>query len=98
MNELSNVGNSITSLKQNDILNVILYGDKNFDSNNNQSMMGTKTFVAIAMKVYSPQPPNLSDTTFMSNCINILDNPVYQILFKKALLIFYYFIIYYFCL
>ena len=40
--ELSNVSNTITSLKQNDLLNVILYGDKNFDSKNNQSMMETK--------------------------------------------------------
>ena len=44
MNELSKVGNTITSLKQNDLLNVILCGDKNFDSNNNQSMMGCKNF------------------------------------------------------
>ena len=62
MNELSNVGDTFTFLKQNDLLNVILYGDKNFDSNNNQSLMGTKTLVAIAIKVYSPQPSNLSDT------------------------------------
>ena len=62
MDELSNVGNTITSLKQNDLLNVILYGDKNFDSNNNQSMMGTKTLIGTAIKVYSPQSSNLSDT------------------------------------
>ena len=62
MDELSNVSNNITSLKQNDLLNVILYWDKNFDSNNNQSMMGTKTFIGIAINVYSPQPSNLSDT------------------------------------
>ena len=62
MNELSNVGNTFTFLKQNDLLNVILYGGKNFDSNNNQSLMGTKTLIAIAIKVYSPQPSNLSDT------------------------------------
>ena len=62
MNELINVGNTFTFLKQNDLLNVILYGGKNFDSNNNQSLMGTKTLIAIAIKVYSPQPSNLSDT------------------------------------
>ena len=62
MDELSNVGNTITSLKQNDLLNVILYGDKNFDSKNNQSMMETKTLIGIRIKVYSPQPSNLSDT------------------------------------
>ena len=62
MDELNNVSNNITSLKQNDLLNVILYWDKNFDSNNNQSMMGTKTFIGIAIKVYSPQSSNLSDT------------------------------------
>ena len=62
MDELSNVGNTITPLKQNDLLNVILYGDKNFDSNNNQSMMGTKTLIGTAIKVYSPHPSNLSDT------------------------------------
>ena len=61
MDELSNLGNTITSLKQNDLLNVILYGEKNFDSNNNQSMMRTKTLKGIAIKVYSPQPSNLSD-------------------------------------
>ena len=62
MNVLSNVSNTILlskSLKQNELLNVILHGDKNFDNNNNQSIMGTKTFIAI--KVYSPQPSNLSD-------------------------------------
>ena len=44
MNELSNVGNTITSLKQEDLLNVILYVENIFDSNNNQTMMGTKTW------------------------------------------------------
>ena len=68
MDELSNVGNTITSLKQNDLLNVILYGDKNVDSNNNQSMMGIKTLIAIAIKVYSSQPSNLSDT--LNNSMN----------------------------
>ena len=61
MDELSNVGNTITSLKQNDLLNVILYGQKNFDSNNSQSMIGAKTLIGIAIKVCSPQPSNLSD-------------------------------------
>ena len=68
MDELSNVGNTITSLKQNDLLNGILYGDKNFDSNNNQSMMGTKALIGIAIKVYSSQPSNLSDT--LNNSMN----------------------------
>ena len=62
MDELSNVVNTITSLKQNDLLNVMLYGEKNFDSNNSQSMIGTKTLIGIAIKVYSPQPSNLSHT------------------------------------
>ena len=62
MDELSNAGNTITSLKQNDLLNVILHGDKNFDSKNSQSMIGTKTLIGIAIKVYSLQPSNLSDT------------------------------------
>ena len=62
MDELSNVGNTITSLKQNDFLNVILYEDKNFDSNNNQSVTGIKTLIGIAIKVYSLQPSDLSDT------------------------------------
>ena len=62
MNELSNIGNTITSLKQNSLLNIILYENKNFDSNSNQSMMGTKTLIAIAIKVYSLQPLNLSNT------------------------------------
>ena len=62
MDELSNVGNTVTSLKQNDLLNVILYAEKNFDSNNNQSMIETRTLIGIAIKVYSPQPSNLSDT------------------------------------
>ena len=66
-NELSNVGNTITSLKQNDILHVILYGDKNFDNDNNQNMMGTKTLKAIEIKVYLPQPSNLSDTIVIRN-------------------------------
>ena len=61
MDELSNVDNTITSLKQNDLLNVILYGDKNVDSTSNQSMIGTKTLIGIPIKVYSPQPSNLSD-------------------------------------
>ena len=55
MNVLSNVSNTITSI-------VILHGDKNFDKNNNQSVMGTKTLIAIAIKIYSLQPSNLSDT------------------------------------
>ena len=62
MNELTNVGNTITSLKEKDLVNVILYGDKNFDSSNSQSMMGTKALLGIAIKAYSPQPSNLSDT------------------------------------
>ena len=62
LNELNNVGKTVTSLKQNDFLNLILYGDKNFDSNNNQNIMETKTLIAIAIKVYSPQPSKLSDT------------------------------------
>ena len=62
MDEWSNVSNTITSLKQNNHLNVILYWDKKFNSNKNQSMMGTKTVIGIAIKVYSPQPSNLSDT------------------------------------
>ena len=62
MDELSNIGNTITSLKQNDLLNVILYGAKKFDSNNNQSIIGTKTLIGIIIKVYLPQPSNLSDT------------------------------------
>ena len=39
MNELSNIGNTITSLKQNSLLNIILYENKNFDSNSNQSIL-----------------------------------------------------------
>ena len=65
MKELSNVGNIVTSLKENDLLNVILYEDKNFDSLIatviKESMIGTKTLIAIAIKVYSPQLSNLSD-------------------------------------
>ena len=96
MDELSNVGNTITSLKQNDLLNVILYGDKNFDSNNNQSMMGTKTLIGIAIKVYSRQPSNLLTNHFFE-LLTILDNPVYNF-FSKTLLFFHSFIIHYFCL
>ena len=76
VNELSNVSSTTTSLKQNDLPNVILYEDKNFDSHNNQSIMGTKTLTAIAINVYSPQPSILSDTLndlrshFLSNSIN----------------------------
>ena len=55
MDELSNVGNPITSLKQNDLLNVILYGDKSFDSNNNQSMMGTKALEGVHLTL----PPHI---------------------------------------
>ena len=51
MDELSNVGNTITYLKQKNLLNVILYGDKNFDSNNNQGMIGTKSLIATTVKV-----------------------------------------------
>ena len=61
MTELSNVGSTITSLKQNDLLIVILCGDKNVDSTSNQSMIGSKTLIGIAVKVYSPQSSNLSD-------------------------------------
>ena len=50
------------SLRQNKLLNLILYADKNFDNNYNQCIMGTKTLIAMAIKVYSPQPSNLSDT------------------------------------
>ena len=88
MDELSNVGNTITSLKQNDLLNVILYGQKNFDSNNSQSMIGTKTLIGIAIKVYSPQPSNLSTNHFFE-LLTILDNPVYKF-FRK---LFYSFIL-----
>ena len=59
-NELSNLDKSVTSLKQNDLLNLIPVWDKNFDSKNNQCMMGTKTLKAVAIKVYSSQPSNLS--------------------------------------
>ena len=51
MDELSNVDNIITSLKQNYLLNVILYGDKTFDSNKNQSMMGTKCLIGINQSI-----------------------------------------------
>ena len=57
MDKLSNVGSTISSLKQNDVLNVILYGDKQ----SNHSMMRTKTLIGIAVKVYSAQTSNLSD-------------------------------------
>ena len=57
MDKLSNVGSTISSLKQNDLLNVILYGDKQ----SNHSMMRTKTLIGIAVKVYSAQTSNLSD-------------------------------------
>ena len=50
MDELSNVGNTITSLKQNDLLNVNLYRDKNFDRNNSQSAIGTKTLIGTQSK------------------------------------------------
>ena len=62
MNELSNVGNTITSLKQKDLVKVILCGDKFSDGNNSQNMMGTKTLIATEIKVYSPQTSNLLDT------------------------------------
>ena len=75
MNELSNIGNTFTSLKQNSLLNIILYENKNFDSNSNQSMMGTKTLIAIAIKVYSLQPSNLSDT--LNSSTNHLFEPFY---------------------
>ena len=48
--------------EQKDLLNVILYWDKNFYSNSNQSMMGTKTLIAAEIQVYSPRPSNLSET------------------------------------
>ena len=50
MDELSNVGNTITYLEQKNLLNVILYGDKNFDSNNSQGMIGTKSLIATTVK------------------------------------------------
>ena len=87
MDELSHVGNTITSLKQNDLLNIILYGEKNFDSNDNQSMMGTKTLIGTSIKVYSPQPSNLSTNHFFE-LLTILDNPVYET-FSKTCLLFY---------
>ena len=49
-----------TSLRQNYLLNAILYGDWNFDSDNNESI------IAIAIRVYSPQPSNLSDALNIS--------------------------------
>ena len=51
MDELSNVGNTITYLKEKNLLKVILYGEKNFDSNNSQGMIGTKTLIARTVKV-----------------------------------------------
>ena len=88
MNELNNVGNTITSLKQNDLLNVILCGEKNFHSNNNQSMMGTKALIGISIKVYSPEPSTLSTNHFFE-LLTILDNPVYKTFSKTSLLIYH---------
>ena len=80
MNVLSNVSNTITSLKlseENELLHVIMYGGKSFDSNTNRDTMGAKSLIATAVtKVYSPQPSNISDTLndstkhFLSNSIN----------------------------
>ena len=92
MDELSNVGNTITSLKQNDLLNEILYGYKNFNSNNNQSMMGTKTLAGISIKVYSPQPLNLSTNHFFE-LLTILDNPLYKTFSKTSVLFYYFFLL-----
>ena len=81
MKELSNVGNIVTSLKENDLLNVILYEDKNFDSliatAIKESMIGTKTLIAIAIRVYTPQLSNLSDALDDSTN-HFLSNSVYD--------------------
>ena len=39
LNELSNASNTINSLKQNGLLNVILYENKNFYSDTNQRIL-----------------------------------------------------------
>ena len=66
MNVLSNVSNTITSLKlseENERLHVIMYGGKSFDKNTNRDTMGAKSLIATAItKVYSPPLSNLSDT------------------------------------
>ena len=66
MNELNNAGNTITSLKQNDCDPV--WGQKLWQQQH-QSMMETKTLIAIVIKVYSSQPSNLSiqQITFWGN-------------------------------
>ena len=81
MKELSNVGNIVTSQKENELLNVILYEDKNFDSliatAIKESMIGTKTLIAIAIRVYTPQLSNLSDALDDSTN-HFLSNSVYD--------------------
>ena len=88
MNELNNVGNTITSLKQNDCDPA--WGQKLWQQQH-QSMMETKTLIEIVIKVYSSQPSNLSDTLndltnyFLGQSqIAILDKSVYKIIFKNS--------------
>ena len=80
MNELNNVSNTITSLKQNDLLNVILHGDKNFDSNSNQSIL-TATIKSTRYSKRFDKP------LFWAILLTILDNPVYNF-FSRTLLFF----------
>ena len=107
MDESSNGCNTITSLNQNNLVNVFLYWDKNFDNNNNQSTMGTKplkrnsckNFFIILLYIISfyQMHYTIQKISFWAILLTILDNPVYKI-FSKTLLFFYSFIICYFCL
>ena len=97
MNKLSNADKTIPSLKQNDLINTILYGEKNFVSNNNQSMMGTKTLIensnqsilnaTIQCIRYTKR---FNESLFWAIFLTILDNPVYKILFKNPFILLFF--------
>ena len=95
INELSIVGNTITSLKQHDLLNVILYRDKNFESNKNQRYDGNTNFdrnsnqSILSANTKSLRSKRFNEWSFWAILSKILDNLVYKT-FSKTLLFFYY--------
>ena len=55
MTELKNINDAIMSLNENDLLHVILYGNKNFDNNMNISILtATIKFIKVSERFDQP--------------------------------------------
>ena len=94
MNELNNISNTIAPLKQIELLNVILYEYKNFDNNNDQSKMdnnldsnSNQSILTIIATIKSIRyTTKVDEPLFWVILSGILDNSIYEILFKNFLL------------